>query len=55
MEYPTGTFPIDTDSIAAATVQTLAVIVDTSCDSSWSQDVISVGGIVVYGPVKVIE
>ena len=38
MEYPTGTSPTDADAIAAATVQTSAVIVFTLYDSSWSQD-----------------
>ena len=37
MEYPTGTSPTDADAIAAATVQTSAVIVYTLYDSSWSQ------------------
>ena len=38
MEYPTGTSPTDVDAIAAATVQTSAVIVYTLYDSSWSQE-----------------
>ena len=37
VEYPTGTSPTDADAIAAATVQTSAVIVYTLYDSSWSQ------------------
>ena len=36
--YPTGTSPTDADAIAAATVQTSAVIVYTLYDSSWSQE-----------------
>ena len=48
MEYPTGTSPTDVDAIAAATVQTSAVIIYNLNDSSWSQDVSSVGCIVVY-------
>ena len=43
MEYPTGTSPTDADAIAAATVQTSAVIFYTLYDSSRSQDVSSVG------------
>ena len=39
--------PTDADAIAAATVQTSAVIVYTLYDSSWSQDVSSVSCIVV--------
>ena len=38
VEYPTGTSPTDADAIAAATVQTSAVIIYTLYDSSWSQD-----------------
>ena len=37
----------DADAIAAATVQTSAVIIYTLYDSSWRQDVSSVGCIVV--------
>ena len=47
VEYPTGTSPTDADAIAAATVQTSAVIVYTLYDSSWSQDVRRMGCIVV--------
>ena len=39
--------PADADAIAAAPVQTSAVIVYTLYDSSWSQDVSSMGCIVV--------
>ena len=46
VEYPTGAFP-DAEAIASATVQTSAVIVYTLYNSSWSQDVSSVGCIVV--------
>ena len=37
VEYPTWTSPTDADAIAAAIVQTSAVIVYTLYDSSWSQ------------------
>ena len=47
VEFRTETSPTAADAMAAATVQTSAVIVYTLYDSSWSQYVSSMGCIVV--------